>query len=118
MATIEEWLETRDPKYQMEARSFLAKVNSIAPDVQPEVKSDGIVGFGSGADGYFLLAFTVRKDGLRMYANVRELAKHKEALGRKLTGKSCVTLKKVTEIDDELLTTIVKSSLAARAMAE
>jgi hypothetical protein len=53
-----------------------------------------------------------------LYANVHTLAQYKAALGRILTGKSCVTLKRAADIDDKLLKKIVAGSLAPPAICE
>ncbi len=117
MATLEAWIDERDPKYREEARKLIDRIRAIAPNAPVIVRNDGLAGFGDSGDGYFLIGLAVRKDGLRLYASVRELKNHTEALGKKLTGKSCVTLKRGDDLDDELLTQIVEGSLAAPAMA-
>jgi len=117
MPTLEEWIESRDPKYREEACKLLDRIAAIAPDAPVIVRNDGMAGFGDSGDGYFLIGMAVRKDGLRLYANVRELKKHTEALGKKLTGKSCVTLKRSDDLADDLLAQIVTGSLAAPSMA-
>ena len=117
-AITRKWLAEKDAKYRGEAQSLLERMTAEAGNAKVSVDRHGILGFGQGADGYPLVALTVRKDGLRLYANTVELAKHKAALGRKLTGKSCVTLKRAADIDDKLLSQIVKGSLANKALCE
>jgi uncharacterized protein YdhG (YjbR/CyaY superfamily) len=117
MPTLEEWIESRDPKYREEARTLLGRITAIAPEAPVIVRNDGLAGFGDSGDGYFLIGMAVRKDGLRLYASVRELKNHTEALGKKLTGKSCVTLKRSDDLTDDLLVPIVTGSLSAPSIA-
>jgi hypothetical protein len=115
-AIAKKWLAEKDPKFRDEAQSLLERMTADAGNAKVSVDRHGILGFGEGADGYPLVALTVRKDGLRLYANTFELAKHKAALGKTLTGKSCVTLRRASDIHDKLLSKIVKGSLAAKAL--
>ena len=115
--TMEEWLAAKDPKYRGEAAALLARLKDKVGEAEVRIDGHAILGFGRGSDGYALIALTVRKDGLRLYANVGELAKHKAALGKSLTGKSCVTLKRASDIDDKLLDRIVRGSFEAEAIS-
>ena len=116
--TTTEWLASKDPKYRGEAKLLLTRIQDAAGSAEVSVDEHAILGFGHGRDGYPLVALTVRKDGLRLYANIHVLAKNKTALGKSLTGKSCVTFKRASDIDDKLLARIVRGSLAAKALCE
>ena len=115
---IDEWAASKDQKYRGEAEALAARLEARAGKAEISIDRHGILGFGRGADGYPLIGLTVRKDGLRLYANIYALAEHKAALGKKHTGKSCVTLKRAADLDDTLLDKIVRGSLAASAMCE
>ena len=116
--TTQQWLASKDPKYRDEAAALLRRIKKTAGKAETSVDRHSIFGFGRGSDGYAKLALAVRKDGLRLYANIFVLAKHKAALGEALTGKSCVTLKRAADIDDKLLARLVTASLAAPALCE
>lgn len=109
--TPRQWLASQDARFRAEAEALHGRIVAIVPKAPVEVTS--MLGYGRGSDGFAQLAFAVRKDGLRLYGNVGVLARHKAALGRRLTGKSCVTLKRADELDEALLRTIVRESLAA-----
>ena len=86
-AIAKKWLAEKDPKFRDEAQSLLERMTADAGNAKVSVDRHGILGFGESADGYPLVALTVRKDGLRLYANTFELAKHKAALGRDSHGQ-------------------------------
>ena len=116
--TTAQWLACKAPKYRDEAKALLSRIKGAAGKAKIGIDRHSILGFGCGSDGYPLIALAVRKDGLRLYANTFVLAEHKAALGKRLAGKGCVTLKRAADIDDKLLVRIVKGSLAAKALCE
>jgi hypothetical protein len=116
--TASKWLASRDVKFRGEAAIMLSRLQAAAGDSKTTVDKHAIIGLGQGSDGYPKIALAVRKDGLRLYANIHVLAKHQSALGKKLTGKSCVTLKRAADLDDKLLARIVQGSLAAAGLCE
>jgi len=114
----DEWLAGKDARYRGEAEILLAQMQKAAGKVEVTVDKHSILGLGRDSKNYPKIALTVRKDGLRLYANVSVLAKYKAALGKTLTGKCCVTLKRAADIDGKLLARIVKDSLAANGLRE
>jgi hypothetical protein len=112
-AFLVSWNTARGSKHRGEAETLFKRIRAIAPKAELSVDKHGIIGFGRGADNFPLVCMTIRADGLRFYASPPVLAKQKAKLGKHLTGKSCVTLKRSAELDDALLTRIVEGSLAA-----
>jgi hypothetical protein len=116
--TVSEWVAGQDSRFRGEAATLAERIARRAAASEVRVDRHGILGFGCGADGHPLVALAVRKDGLRLYANVAVVAAQAAALGRKRTGKSCISLRRAADIDDDLLTSIVDGSLQSPAMCE
>jgi hypothetical protein len=89
---------------------------------EPKMWGDSIVGFGnfrykyeSGREGdWFLAGFSPRKQNLTLYiwagfAGYSELMKK---LGKYKTGKSCLYIKKIDDIDLSVLKELVERSVA------
>ena len=70
---LKKWLAEKDPKFRDEAQSLLERMTADAGNAKVSVDRHGILGFGESADGYPLVALTVRKDGLRLYGFRAEL---------------------------------------------
>ena len=85
---IDTWLATKEARYREQAHELLARMAAKVGKAEVSVDKHGILGFGRGSDGFPLLALAVRRDGLRLYANIFVLMQHKAALGKTLTGKS------------------------------
>lgn len=81
-----------------------------------------IIGFGtyhykyeSGREGdWFLTGFSPRKQNLTLYimAGFEEYAALLDKLGKHKTGKSCLYIKKLADIDIEILKELVEKSVA------
>jgi hypothetical protein len=89
---------------------------------QPLVWSSGLIGFGtyhykssSGQEGdWFPVGFASRKAALTVYLGV-ELDSQREllsGLGRHKTGKGCIYIKRLSDIDAEVLEQLVKEAYA------
>lgn len=90
--------------------------------LEPEMWGDSIVGFGSyhyryasGREGdWFKAGFSPRKHALTLYM-MAGTGKHPdlyEKLGTYTTGKSCLYVKKLEDIDLEVLESLVAASVA------
>ncbi|GAB4404611.1 MAG: hypothetical protein OHK0052_27050 [Anaerolineales bacterium] len=81
-----------------------------------------IVGFGeyhyryaSGREGdWFLTGFAVRKNALTLYimAGFEQYDNLMQTLGRYTTGKSCLYLKRLSDVDLEVVRELVRQSVA------
>lgn len=114
---ITRWLTKQDAKYRTEAEALIVRIRALAPAAPLRFHGAAILGFGTGADDFMLIGLAVRKDGIRFYANAAVLAQHKATLGKRLSGKTCVTLKHASDLEPKLLDTIVKESLKAKSIA-
>jgi hypothetical protein len=82
---------------------------------------DSIVGFGSyhykyasGREGdWFVTGFSPRKQNLTLYimSGFDEYERLLGKLGKHSTGKSCLYIKKIEDVDVDVLTELVKKSV-------
>lgn len=89
---------------------------------EPEMWGDSIVGFGSyhykyksGREGdWFLTGFSPRKQNLTLYimSGFDEYDQLLSKLGKHSTGKACLYIKKVEDVDMDVLNKLVKKSVA------
>jgi hypothetical protein len=90
-------------------------------DKEPEMWGDSIIGFGSyhykyasGREGdWFLTGFSPRKQNLTLYimAGFDEYEQLLGKLGKHSTGKSCLYIKKIEDVDLDVLKELVKRSV-------
>jgi len=88
---------------------------------KPEMWGDSIVGFGSyhykyasGREGdWFLTGFSPRKQNLTLYimSGFDEYEQLLGKLGKHSTGKSCLYIKKIEDVDMDVLKELVKKSV-------
>ena len=88
---------------------------------KPEMWGDSIIGFGSyhytyasGREGdWFLTGFSPRKQNLTLYimAGFDGYDQLLRKLGKHSTGKSCLYIKKMDDIDADVLEELVKKSV-------
>jgi hypothetical protein len=89
--------------------------------MKPEMWGDSIVGFGSyhykyksGREGdWFLTGFSPRKQNLTLYimSGFDDYDKLLGKLGKHSTGKSCLYIKKLDDVDTDVLKDLVKQSV-------
>ncbi|MGD8404154.1 MAG: DUF1801 domain-containing protein [Anaerolineales bacterium] len=88
---------------------------------EPEMWGDSIVGFGSyhykyksGREGdWFLTGFSPRKQNLTLYimSGFDEYDQLLSKLGKHSTGKSCLYIKKIEDVDVDVLKELVQKSV-------
>lgn len=110
-----------DPTRRAEARE-LVEVMRRASGEKPKLWGPSIVGFGSyhykydsGREGDMpLISFSSRKAAMVLYS----MLAHAEAksvlakLGRHTTGKGCLYIKKLADVDKTVLETLVKNAVS------
>ena len=130
--------ELKTKKTEASVDAFLAKI----PDAQaradsktlvqlmkaatgsgPKMWGPSIVGFGdyhykyeSGREGdWFVMGFSPRKASLTLYfmCGLQRLAPHLEKLGKHKTGKVCLYVKRLEDVNPGVLGRLVKSAAAA-----
>jgi hypothetical protein len=99
----------------------LAKLMTRTTGSPPKMWGTGIVGFGtyhytydSGREGdWFLAGFSPRKQDLTLYvmAGFQEFPALMKRLGKYKTGKSCLYVKRLSDIDAGVLDALVRGSV-------
>lgn len=100
-----------------------------ATGATPKMWGPSIVGFGdwhykyaSGREGdWFLAGFSPRKDSLTLYLlpNLDAHAKHLAKLGKFTTGRSCLYIKRLSDVDQVVLKRMIVDGVkAAKTLAE
>ncbi len=112
-----------DSTKRADARA-LVKLMQSATREKPQMWGPSIIGFGSyhyrydsGREGDMpLIAFSPRKAATVLYGltGARDSKSLLTKLGKHTTGKGCLYIKKLTDVDQEVLQSMIAKSLAAR----
>ena len=112
-----------DPARRADAKA-LVKVMQSAVGEKPKMWGPSIIGFGSyhykyesGREGDMpVIAFSPRKAATVLYGmtGFSEAAALLTKLGKHTTGKGCLYIKKLADVDQHVLETLVVRSLAAK----
>lgn len=101
----------------------LVKLMQSAAGEKPKMWGPSIIGFGSyhytydsGREGDMpLVGFSPRKAAIVLYGMAVDDSKSLLAkLGRHTTGKGCLYIKKLADVDQNVLETVVSKSIAAK----
>lgn len=109
-----------DEKKRQDSFAILELMRQVTGK-EPEMWGDSIVGFGSyhykyksGREGdWFLTGFSPRKQNITLYimAGFDEYDKLLNKLGKHTTGKSCLYVKKIEDVDADVLKELVRQSV-------
>lgn len=109
-----------DEKKRQDSLRILALMKEVTR-FEPKMWGDSIIGFGeyhyryaSGREGdWFLTGFSPRKQNLTLYimAGFDRYEDLMKKLGKHKTGKSCLYIKSLEDIDQEVLKTLVRESI-------
>ena len=116
-ASVEDFLNTVKDE-QIRADCFeIAKIMKQVTKAEPKMWGSSIVGFGSyhykGASGregdWMLVGFSPRKQNLTLYimAGFKRYDELMKKLGKFSTGKSCLYIKKLADVDKKVLKELV-----------
>ena len=120
-ASVKQFIESiEDKQCQADCRKVLAMMRDITGK-RPKMWGDSIVGLGSyrykyssGREGdWFVAGFSPRKQALTLYL-MKGFEGRDEAvsrLGKFKTGKSCLYVKKLEEINEDVLRELIAKSL-------
>lgn len=122
-ASVDDFLNGVADERKREDCRTLVRIMSDATGAEPRMWGDSIVGFGtyhyryaSGREGDWMqVGFSPRKQNLTLYimsgfSRYEELMK---SLGKHSTGKSCLYIKKLDDVDMTTLKKLVEESVAA-----
>jgi hypothetical protein len=109
-----------DEKKRKDSFTVLELMKQVT-GAEPEMWGESIIGFGnyrykyeSGRDGeWFLTGFSPRKQNLTLYimSGFDEYDQLLVKLGKHTTGKSCLYIKKIDDVNTEVLMELVKKSV-------
>ena len=118
---VEQFLNSvADDKKRQDSFTILELMKDVTGE-EPRMWGDSIVGFGSyhykGASGregdWFLTGFSPRKQSLTLYimSGFDQYDRLLSKLGKHTTGKACLYIKKLDDIDESVLKELVAQSV-------
>ena len=121
-ASVEAYLaQVENTRRREDSLAVLALMREVT-GMEPEMWGDSMVGFGSyhykyasGHEGdWFLVGFAPRKQNLVLYimSGFDEYEELLAQLGKHKTGKSCLYLNKLADVDTAVLTQLIQKSVA------
>ncbi|MBM3457388.1 MAG: DUF1801 domain-containing protein [Armatimonadetes bacterium] len=124
-ASVAEFLEQLAEEAQRTDARTLLRLMTELTGAEPKMWGSGIIGFGryryqyeSGRTGeWFVTGFAPRKSNLTLYImdGFEKYEPLLEQLGRHKTGRSCLYLKRLADVDLEVLAEMIRRSVAAHA---
>lgn len=120
-ASVDEFLAAIDDETRREDCRTVAELMRAATGAEPAMWGASIVGFGkyhykyaSGREGdWFLAGFSPRKSALTLYimGGFPRHATLMKKLGRFKTGKSCLYIKRLEDVDEGVLQQLIDESV-------
>lgn len=112
--------EIEDPVRQADCKTIASMMEELTGS-KPKMWGESIVGFGdyrykyaSGREGdWFLAGFSNRKQSLTLYimGYLEYYPEILEKLGKHKHGKGCLYIKKLSDVDLEVLRTLISTSI-------
>lgn len=121
------FLESLADEQQRADALQVMKLMQKATGAKPAMWGPSIVGFGNYRYVYpngremdwFLVGFSPRKGNLTLYlGDMKGKAAQLKALGKHKTGKGCLYIKRLEDVDQAVLAGLVNDSVAARKASE
>jgi len=120
-ASVKEFLNQIPDKERRDDCFAIAKMMEEATGAKPKMWGPSIVGFGSfhykydsGREGdWLLIGFSPRKNDLTLYLMMgfEQHAELMQQLGKYKTGKSCLYIKRLSDVHVPTLKKLIKASL-------
>jgi len=114
--TIDAFLAQVNGKYRETAQALHALVSEHVGQHPVFLSSGNVVRYGKGSDDFMLVGLAVRSKGVMLYASADVLSNYGDVLGKKRTGKTCLRIRTLTDVDSKILAAIVKQSLSKKQM--
>jgi hypothetical protein len=121
-ASVEAYLNRVENEKKREDSLAVLQLMAEVTGAEPKMWGDSIIGFGnyhykyaSGREGdWFLAGFAPRKQNLTLYimAGFDGYEALMASLGKYKTGKSCLYIKKLEDVDTAVLKQLIKQSVA------
>ena len=120
-ASVEDFLNQVEPEQKRQDAFEILRMMKEVTGAEPQMWGPSIVGFGayrykydSGREGdWFLVGFSPRKQNLTLYimAGFKRYEELLAKLGKHKTGKSCLYLNKLADVDQKVLREMVAASV-------
>jgi hypothetical protein len=120
-ASVEAYLNSVEDEKKREDSLAVLQLMAEVTGAEPKMWGDSIIGFGnyhykyaSGREGdWFLAGFAPRKQNLTLYimAGFDGYEALMASLGKYKTGKSCLYIKKLEDVDTAVLKQLIKQSV-------
>jgi len=119
-ASVADFLASVDDEERRRDCLAIATIMENATGSKPRMWGPSIVGFGeyrykgaSGETDWFLTGFSPRKRELTLYimSGVERYPDLVAKLGKYKTGKACLYLKRLADVDAKVLTTLIEASV-------
>jgi Domain of unknown function (DU1801) len=121
-ASVDEFVKAiGDPKRREDCLTLIALMKKTTK-CEPKMWGSSIVGFGdhhyryeSGREGdTFVLGFSPRKDAITLYLGpaIDRLQEILDQLGKYKTGKGCLYIRRLDDVDESILATLLKNAAA------
>jgi hypothetical protein len=121
---VEAFLESvDDEKKKADSIEILSIMKEVTGE-EPKMWGDSIVGFGSyhykyasGREGdWFIAGFSPRKQNITLYlmCDISILEDQLQVLGKYKTGKSCLYIKKLEDVDREVLKEMIRKTMRSQ----
>lgn len=121
IASVSEFLDAIEDDERRRDCLAVAKIMKKATGAEPKMWGPSIIGFGdhhykyeSGRElDWFLTGFSPRKNDLTLYI-MPGFARYEDLmakLGKHKTGKSCLYIKRLADVDQTVLRTLVEDSV-------
>jgi hypothetical protein len=120
--SVEDFINTVEDQKKRQDSFELVKLFQEVSGFEPKMWGDSIIGFGSyhykyesGREGDFLLiGFSPRKNAISLYMSCDIQGQHADllsGLGKFKSGKSCLYINKLEDIDIEVLKELANASM-------
>ena len=120
-ASVKDFLNQVEPEQKRQDAFEILRMMKEVTGAEPQMWGPSIVGFGayhykyeSGREGdWFLVGFSPRKQNLTLYimAGFKRYEELLAKLGKHKTGKSCLYLNKLADVDQKVLREMVAASV-------
>lgn len=120
-ASVPEFLKSIADKQRREDAMAVAAMMEAVTKTKPKMWGASIVGYGtqhykyeSGREGdWFRTGFSPRKDSLTLYitSSFEQYPDLMDKLGKYKTGKACLYIKKLSDVDQKVLRELITRSL-------
>jgi hypothetical protein len=122
-ASVSAFLKSIPDEQRREDAMAVAEMMQAVTKTKPKMWGTSIVGYGSqhykyesGREGdWFRTGFSPRKDSLTVYitSGFEQYPDLMEKLGKYKTGKSCLYIRKLSDVDQKVLKQLITRSLKA-----